>query len=626
VAHRTRHGLRTAGPVSCGLVRSRVCQALATRPLNASKGTGRMRDKPINLFMWGYQPHFRIQFERQAIRVLEELGVPAAGIECLLVGAKHPDHDNRNEVCVEPEDGKWPVDLFGELPNLIETEVANHPNRNMIYGDAASMRDKPENIRRDSVRRAVQKLLIEYDSSHGVASFAGRPAPVDAFYVVPVLQVPTSVFKRFRPLPKPVSDGIFSGHASLIHAALAHVLDEAHDELLRPDPGRSLLRSRSTAEIARQAAGSFMRTPTIALKDRGFGGSELFDRFNMISSLMYEGARGTGRLLLTNPESGSVDLTLTFAEAVPFREPRWARKALEMAAGQTSLVADCEKIFGLGQLASGVDPWTTQDVFQIEFLDHYHWRLSCGEEVMLISRYGTPSLPQEPFPTDRLADTYQRLFPDARPSDLARFMGLFRVAVSASHGSTLVTAQDAEGEAQRLQRQGARVAPTRLTPELFQQVSSIDGAILVDPRGDCHAVGVILDGAARSECTPARGSRYNSAIRYVLSCDTPRLAVVVSDDRTVDVVPLLHPRIKSSAIHKALDELDSSSKDDYHEWINWLARHRFYLDKGQCDRINAALDRIGREPREVGEIHLVWDEFVPHPDFDESYLEDEDAP
>ena len=167
-----------------------------------------------------------------------------------------------------------------------------------------------------------------------------------------------------------------------------------------------------------------MRTPTMALKDRGFGGSELFDRLNMISSLMYEGTRGTGRLLLTNPESGSVDLTLAFAEAVPFREPRWARKALEMAAGRTSLVADCEKIFGLGQLASGVDPWTTQDVFQIEFLDHYHWRLSCGEEIMLISRYGTPSLPQEPFPKERLADTYQRLFPDARPSDLARFMEL----------------------------------------------------------------------------------------------------------------------------------------------------------------------------------------------------------
>lgn len=115
-------------------------------------------------------------------------------------------------------------------------------------------------------------------------------------------------------------------------------------------------------------------------------------------------------------------------------------------------------------------------------------------------------------------------------------------------------------------------------------------------------------------------------MRNDYSCDTPRLAVVVSDDRTVDVVPILRPRIKSSAIRKALDELESSSKDDYHESINWLGRHRFYLDQGQCERINAALGRIGCEPREVGEIQFVWDDFVPDPAFDGTYLEDDDAP
>ena len=585
-----------------------------------------MRVNPIDPSIWAYQQIFRSQFEHQAIRTMEELGVPTVGVECLLVGAKHPDHDDRNEVRVEPEDGKWPVSLFAGLLESIEAEVDKHPLKEIRYAHEPSMRDKPENIRQDSVRMAVQNALVEYDSSHRVRSFVGRPAPIDHFYVVPVLQVPASVFERFRPLPKPVSDGLVSGHVSLIHAALAHLLDEAHDELLQPDQGWSFLRSRSAAEIARQAASSFMRTPTIALGAKGFGGSDLFDRFNMISSLMYEGARGTGRLLLTNPACGSVDMKLTFSEPVPFRESRWARKALEMAAGKTSLVADCEKIFGLGQLASGVDPWTTQDVFQIEFLGHCHWCLTCGDEVMLISKYGTPSLPQEPIPTERLADTYRRLFPDARSSAQARFMELYREALHTGHGSTLVIAEDAKGEAQRLQRQGALVVPTRLTPELFRQVSSIDGAILVDPCGECHAVGVILDGAARPECTPARGSRYNSAIRYVYSCDTPRLAVVVSDDRTVDVVPLLHSRIKPSAIRKAIVKLESSSKDDYRVWINWLDQQRFYLDRSQCDRINAALERIGQEPLEDGRRRIISNEFVPGPGFGKSCLGVEDAP
>ena len=128
--------------------------------------------------MWGYQPHFRIQLELQASRLMEELGVPEAGVECLLVGAKRPDRHNRNEVCVEPEDGKWPLVLFDGLLDSIETEVANHPHQNMVYfGDEAGMRDKPENIRRDSVRSAVRKALVEYDSGHSTESFAGRPAP-----------------------------------------------------------------------------------------------------------------------------------------------------------------------------------------------------------------------------------------------------------------------------------------------------------------------------------------------------------------------------------------------------------------------------------------------------------------
>ena len=585
-----------------------------------------MPGKSTNPLMWGYQEAFRNQLELQARRLMAQLGVPSAGVECLLVGAKRPDREDPNEVCVEPKDGNWPPALFDGLINLIETEIANHPRRNMRYTDEASMREKPENIRRDSTRSAVEKALVEYDSQYGVQSIVGMPAPVDDFYVVPVLQVPTSVFERFRPLPKPVSDGYSSGHASLIHAGLAHVLDDAHDELLRPDPGRYLKQPRSAAEIARQAAGSFMFTPTIALKDRGFGGSALFVRFNMISSLMYEGTRGTGRLLLTNPDSGSVDLTLSFAEPVPFREPRWARKTLEMASGQISLVADSEKIYGLGRLASGVKPWVTQDVFQIEFLGHYHWHLSCGEEVMLISKYGIPSLPQEPFPKEHLADTFRRLFPESRPSDLSRFMELFRVATNADHGSTMVIAQDAREEAERLQRQGTRVAATRLTAELFRQVSSIDGAILVSPDGDCHAVGVILDGAALDECTPARGSRYNSAIRYVHSCDTPRLAVVVSDDQTVDVVPLPRPNIKASQIRKAIAELESSSNDDYHEWINWLDGHRFYLDQSQCDRINAACRRIADQVEEADEIYIGPEEFVPDPAFNKAYLDDDCAP
>ena len=266
-----------------------------------------MRGQLINLFMWGYQPHFQYGVESCINNVMKELGGPETGAECLLVGAKVPGRPNQNDVCIELEDGKWPIDLFDGLLDGIEAEVAKHPLRNMIYGDEPSMRDKPENIRRDSVRRAVQKALDAYDSDHSVRSFAGEPAPVNDHYVVPVRQLPSELFERFHSLRGSVSDDDrVICHASLIHAAVFEVLAEAHNELLRPDPGRSLgLRLRSSEEIVRRAAASFMYTPGAAIGDRIYGrSSDLFERFNSISSLMYEGTKGTGRLLLAKPDGG----------------------------------------------------------------------------------------------------------------------------------------------------------------------------------------------------------------------------------------------------------------------------------------------------------------------------------
>ena len=558
--------------------------------------------------------------------VMKELGVPEVGAECLLVGVNIPGHQNTNAVCVEPEDGKWPIDLFNGLLEVIKTEVSNHPLQDIFYGDEQSTQDKPENILQDSVRRAVQKALDAYDSEHGVRSFAGRPALVNDHYVTPVLQLPTELFKRFPSLREIASDDAYvTGYASLIHAAVAEVLAEAHDALLRPDPGKDLGgRLRSPEEIVRRAAALFTYTLGVAIEDI-FHGHQIFERFNLISSLMYEGTKGTGRLLLAKPDGGAIDILLKLAEPVPFRKSRWSRKVLQIASSETALIANCEKVFGLGKIAAGVDPWASQNVFEIEFLDHYHWRLSCGDKVLLVSKYGTPSLPQEKFPRDRLLDTYQRLFPEAGEEDVAHFVDLFEAAVDQHHGSMLIVANDAEQEAERLQGQGTRIDPTKLTPDLYRQVSDIDGATIIDSHGVCHAIGVILDGQAQPECSPSRGSRYNSGIRYVKAVDTPRLAVVVSDDRTVDVIPVLHLRIKRSTIDEALATIEAATRDNYHTAINWLDDHRFYLNQGQCDRINAALKRIQSEPMEVGEFDIIRNKFSPNPSLNDSYFESENT-
>ena len=565
-----------------------------------------MNRKPITLFMWSYQPHFRYQVETRMNDVMKELGVPDARAECLLVGARVPGRQSGHIVCVEPEDGKWPIDLFHGLLDSIKTEITDHPLKNIHYGDEPSMRDKPDNIRRDSVRKAIQKRLAPYDTDQNVISFVGRPAPIGDYHVAPVLQLPGVLFERFRQLRETAPDGQVIRNTSLVHAAVLQLLSEAHDEMLRPDPGRGFAQQwASPTEIVRRAAVYFMNSVEVAIGSN-YLKRNLFERLNSISSLMYERTEGKGRLLLAKPESQSVNMLLHFVEPVLFREARWSRKILQMASSETALIADCEHVFGLGTVAAGADPWKTQDVFEVEFVDHYHWRLSCGGELLLIAKYGVPSLPQEKFPQDRLLDTYQRLFPGIGEGTVARFVKLYEAAVNQSHGNMLVVAKDAESEACRLSRQGTRIEPTEMTPDLYRQVSGIDGTIIIDPNGICHAIGVILDGQAHPECTPSRGSRYNSAVRYVHAVETPRLAVVVSDDQTVDIIPVLRPRIKRAAIDRAITELKTSTADNYHPAINWLDRHRFYLNREQCDQVNESLERIRQEPAEVGEIRIIW--------------------
>lgn len=577
-----------------------------------------MASNTINLFMWGYQQHFRSRLGSRAKGVLQSLGIPLIP-KVLLVGTRRPGSDDRNAVCVEPEDGEWPVTMFDGLVESVEKVIARHPLQSMFYGDEPSMREKPERIRRDSVREAVKRTLAPFDTAKRVRSFCGMACLVDQFYVVPVVQLPEEVFDAFPPLREPIGDDRISGHPSFIHASMAFLLSEAADELQRKDPGRDFgQRTRSSEEIVRHAAANFMKTPGVAIGDRNFY-FDLFEQFNVISSLLYEGARGEGRLLLVNPENPVVEWALRLAEPVPFRESRWARKVLQMATTDIALIGDCECIYGLGMIDEKHDP-TLQDVFTIDFLDHYHWQLRCGEQVLLRSRYGEPTLPQELIGRDRFVDNYSRLFPDATSDDAEHFWQLFLVAAAQVHGSMIVVADDATDEAYRLSQQGTVVQTTLMTEDLLKRVSDIDGTIILDPHGVCHAIGVILDGPASPECTPSRGSRFNSGIRYVGAANKPRLAIVVSDDHIVDIIPLLRPRIARREIEVAISALEAATLDNYHQSRNWLDEYRFYLNDSECSRVNTALDRIENLPKDVGRIVIITERFKPNPVMNESYF------
>ncbi|MEJ1337135.1 MAG: hypothetical protein RNU03_13720 [Candidatus Sedimenticola sp. (ex Thyasira tokunagai)] len=573
----------------------------------------------INLYMWGYQQHYRIMLEFHVKEVFKRLGVDVAP-KVLLVGALAPQKISPNPVCVEPEDNEWPLILFADLLDSIEATVKNHCMQNVFYGDGPSMRDKPGIIRKDSVATAVRESLSLFDADNGVRSFCSAAHLVDDYYVVPVIQIPESVFQQFPPLKETMNGDprSFSGYRSFIHACMSILLSEAIDELHHSDPGRSGMKNmRKAGEIVRDAASHFMHTPGAAVMNQ-YIHTDLFERFNMISSLMYEGVEGKGQLLLANPDSNAIDFVLRFKEPVLFREPRWARKILQMAAKDIALIADSECIYGLGKLKTEYDS-SLQNVFLIAFLDHYHWELRCEDKVLLVSHYGEPKLPQESITRDQFVVNYARVFPESSVGDQDHLWGLFNIAIRQNHGSMIIVAADAAMETQRLTQQGTVIEPILMTEELLSRVSDIDGTIILDPHGICHAVGVILDGAATTDCTPSRGSRFNSGLRYVNAGVAGRLAIVVSEDHTVDIIPMLLPQIKRDDIELNISALERATLDDYHKARNWLDGNRFYFNDEQCKRINSALDRIEALPKDMGEITIITRRFKPDPSMEDSY-------
>ena len=148
-----------------------------------------------------------------------------------------------------------------------------------------------------------------------------------------------------------------------------------------------------------------------------------------------------------------------------------------------------------------------------------------------------------------------RIFKGMTAERAEELTALIKEAEQVTHGTMLLISGNAEAEAKRLSTQATPLVPCKLTPHLLRHLTPIDGAILIAPDGFCHAIGTILDGMATDKGDPGRGARFNSAVRYVETSKTPCLAVVVSADGGVDLVPNLRPAIARASIDQTIVEL-----------------------------------------------------------------------
>jgi len=573
------------------------------------------------MFMWGYQTSFRVFFEEAAKRLLERMGAELP-VSATLIGVRRPGSEGL-PVCIEPEKGPIKEPLFAGLLERTEEIRLTHPDRNMMFGDEPRTREHPENIRRDSIRRAIVERLDQYDRASNTASVVGYPAIVGKYDVFAILHFESTQWQRHMVLTKTNFKDRYHIFRSVVEAAIAELLSDTCEALEKKDPGRFFgTFERDLDDMLRSAAKQLMYVPSLA-GDNFYGLHGLFDRCNGVSSLTYEGSSGAGHMVIARKDHPAIEVLVALKDPVPMREERWVRKLVQVASGGLALLSDSAEIYGLGRLTANYE-LGQEDAFVVRFSGHYRWELRHGETTLMRVAYGVPALPRPPLDEAIFKSKASQVLGGLSTSEAAALWRIVSLALDQRHGTMVVVTPNAESEADRLRKQSTAIQPIDLSDDQIRHVTAIDGALLVDKAGKCYAIGVILDGKASPKGTPSRGARYNSAIRYVDSSALPVFAVVISEDGTVDLLPALPPQIRKlemeSALMNAQQGVAQSDWDAILSALVWFDDHRFYLREAECEVANAVLAAYHRRPTEPTEASIVYNEFLPSAAMNDSYL------
>lgn len=580
--------------------------------------------KAIEQFMWGYQPHFRHDLEMAANRSLQDADVNVAPM-ALLIGFQ--EEVGGHPICVEPENiGIEPEILVGcTVQGDRAYEV--HENRGIIVTHKESHEQYHSNLRDKCRAAAVAAALNSHLSAAPRRWFVGHSARVGRYRVYPVIGVLRNKWDGLPTLKQREHDHRIEMDLSLQEAVVNELLSSATFALSISDQPQGL-RHYDKDEVVRRASNAFVRKLVFFKGD--FMGGDIDSAMNLVAAQPYEGRTGVGTLLMGSETDYSLELI--FRTPIRLSQTRALRKALEMTDSRLHLVTNGNVALGLGTPADDYSP-ERESAFSLRVIGRGSWELEHAGVPLLRVTDGRASVPRKRLSRPALDDAVERFFGDAGNAE--RLWALAEAASRQAHGTMLVIHADAEKEAVRLSPPAMPVEPHPLTESALLAVSAIDGAVMVDPGGQCHAVGVILDGRARPELGDAsRGARFNSAHRYLAEAGRNCLVVIVSEDGMLNLIPDLPRRVSRSSVERLLAEVESLAGAEpvdfeaFHKREDHLRSLAFYLNAEQCARANNARERV-EQFREAsfnsrdglgGITRVGYARFKPDPRLDETFF------
>ena len=573
--------------------------------------------KVIDQFMWGFQHHFRFHVDYEVRDVLERIGLQANdNITVLLIGIAAREGLQHN-ICIEPEDGPLVVDNLQSIWKRTEAISAGDPESEIFNSHPQVHAHRRRSLFLRSRARAIAEALHKSGNFEGLEFFVSDSAPIGAYEVHTCIGIPRNSLEAVPKFSNPIEDDYYGRHIakSFVESVIRTCLQRADMALYLPEPGAGLQVLGGSDDIIRSSADRFIDGVCVALTSLP---RDLFSLANEFSLLTYERSGAKGYLAVTGNGNLATRLKVILTDPIGLRESRSVRKLLELTDSTTkALLTDGSSIYGIGECNSA------PDVAKITIESHGRWSFSVDDTILMKVVYEHATLPKPLLDKTVFRDILERTVGKA---EVDRIWEVVQCSLSQDHGTTIVISADPASEVTRLAGEGLPIKPAYLDQTDIVRLGRVDGAIILGSDGRCYAFGMILDGLATASGDRARGSRFNSSVRYQEASQVGTMVIVISDDGTVDAIPSLKPRIEKEKVEKAVQDFCEYSGIEGSNGEEWARRDKsveqlnFYLSEEQCHRVNEAYEKEMEFRLASGGIKMSRKHLQPDPRMNDSYF------
>lgn len=281
----------------------------------------------------------------------------------------------------------------------------------------------------------------------------------------------------------------------------------------------------------------------------------LLSAINQISALYHESEVAYGKILFDkHGDSDTIGCNVEFLNKHNINRPenvKLIRKLLNLTDKENALIVSKNgEICGIKRLAN----LNVEDYIEISINGFMNWEFSENGLAMFLYSKGNYRVNIASKTQEKILKKFSQWFdPNQNHSNSLNL--LINKARKQRHGTSLIIGPKEEmlKEARRLcsTNRGTRVKINlKDNIEYIELLTSIDGALIIDNDLECLAIGVILDGDAKTTGNTSRGARYNSICNYI-ACLKRRdrkeqndirgqsnsvIGIIFSEDKAVDVI------------------------------------------------------------------------------------------